>query len=970
MALQLDGTAQSGSGAITNYSLVGGAPAGWDISAMEVRFEDLGTDDAHVYLTGIEYGITQLSSVATGDFSLAATWDNPPQTPDEFTETHVLGTHTVTVASAGQEAYLLDIQSGGAAVVSDPGDLTAYLVDVKSGGALTVQTGGELYAEVLNTAGTTMFETGSLGAITELNVTGGTTTMATPTIEKIDVSAGELNAAGITAADLSIGAAGVVNTSAAVSAENFDLAGTLNRSGAGADRNITVADTLNLESSLDMTGGGTLTTTAATVNVAGGASLKMNHTLAAAEINVAGTVEMQGANVAATGKVELDGATLKTSGTVNVTGDSVDIKNKPNLNVTGGHLTIPSVAPALPLVFDFESGDLTGWTVVPTGAAGNDDTAFEPGRNPNSRENRQQHGSWFVSTRNLSNPNSDWDNYEGIIETYSFIIADQGGGEQINFLIGGGNGEFPGGGDPDSIPNNVCAVTLERQVSPGDWEMIYTRDGNNNWNMWQSSWDTSPYVGDTMRIRIYDTREGSWGFTEADYFQVSSAYVVGLGAFGDLTMAAGSQLTLEGDGGPGTGEAAFDSIVAGHGATIHGGVTAAGTLAPGTSPGTLNIDGNFAMGEGATYQWDHDGTTGDLVAVSGTNGDLDVGADWNLELNLAGYVAVGSHDLMTYTGALSGGGSPMTNVTITASAQGVYGDLYDFGSSTVGSDGDSVFLTLAGAAGITGVVEWVSTTGTEWNVSGSGHWDADIVPTATIAAIVNTDDRVATVTAAMGTQHAHTLIIDGGDVHVNGGDLQVENSTHVVDGSLTVNSQFGAKKLNVAGGTVNLSGASTNVEVEELAVSSGQVNTAADANVTITNKMTLESGTATEYKIDGAPSFAAGGTITPAAAGRLVLDGGTLTIAPPSEGTGEMPTGAVLWLDANDIQGNGTATVNGVPVTNWTDKSGAAHLEPTVAIPRRSYSPTERSATWPPSVSTATTGSRRTSTSTPARGRT
>ena len=56
-----------------------------------------------------------------------------------------------------------------------------------------------------------------------------------------------------------------------------------------------------------------------------------------------------------------------------------------------------------PLVYDFE-GDLNGWTVIPTGAAGNDDTAFASNRNPNSRDNRQQHGSYHISTRNLSTP--------------------------------------------------------------------------------------------------------------------------------------------------------------------------------------------------------------------------------------------------------------------------------------------------------------------------------------------------------------------------------------------------------------------------------------------------------------------------------------------------------------------------------------------------------------------------------------
>ena len=42
-------------------------------------------------------------------------------------------------------------------------------------------------------------------------------------------------------------------------------------------------------------------------------------------------------------------------------------------------------------------------------------------------------------------------------------------------------------------------------------------------------------------------------------------------------------------------------------------------------------------------------------------------------------------------------------------------------------------------------------------------------PGASTTAIVNTDDEVATVTGAMGTQYARTLIIDGGDVSVEQG---------------------------------------------------------------------------------------------------------------------------------------------------------------------------------------------------------
>nr|MBC8374224.1 hypothetical protein [Planctomycetota bacterium] len=111
-----------------------------------------------------------------------------------------------------------------------------------------------------------------------------------------------------------------------------------------------------------------------------------------------------------------------------------------DLNLEGGtiKITAETVLGYIPLTWDFE-GDLNGWTVIPTGAAGNDDNAFADGRNPNGRENRQQHGDYHISTRNLSNPNNDWDNHEGILESPWFIVGDQGGGEEVSFLAGGGD---------------------------------------------------------------------------------------------------------------------------------------------------------------------------------------------------------------------------------------------------------------------------------------------------------------------------------------------------------------------------------------------------------------------------------------------------------------------------------------------------------------------------------------------------
>jgi len=97
----------------------------------------------------------------------------------------------------------------------------------------------------------------------------------------------------------------------------------------------------------------------------------------------------------------------------------------------------------------------------------------------------------------------------------------------------------------------------------------------------------------------------------------------------------------------------------GGGGTIAGAVTAnaGGTIAPGGSAGTLNvgtvaIPSSVTMDAGAIYNWEFDGTRGDLVAVQG---DLTLTAGWKLALAGSGTPAIGAeYDLFTYTDTFYG----------------------------------------------------------------------------------------------------------------------------------------------------------------------------------------------------------------------------------------------------------------------------------------------------------------------------
>ncbi|MDP7286632.1 MAG: hypothetical protein QGH94_01430, partial [Phycisphaerae bacterium] len=238
------------------------------------------------------------------------------------------------------------------------------------------------------------------------------------------------------------------------------------------------------------------------------------------------------------------------------------------VNLDGGTAQFRNAAVVrTPVTYDFESGDLTGWTIVPYSGGGTGDQ-FVGGKQPYSGEAGAQ-GTYTISTyRNEVGLGGD--NLTGIIETDSFVIGEAG---TISFQQAAGSHALSG--DPDSPNANMVGIALERQVGVGDWEMVETATNTgNNWVWKFPSWDTTPYIGDTVRLRIYDTHPGGWGHTAVDDIQISSADVVTYGAlamgsidfivtqtstlraqtilaatFGDLTLTNGTLNITEAVGG-------------------------------------------------------------------------------------------------------------------------------------------------------------------------------------------------------------------------------------------------------------------------------------------------------------------------------------------------------------------------------------------------------------------------------------
>ncbi|MBM4039716.1 MAG: PEP-CTERM sorting domain-containing protein, partial [Planctomycetes bacterium] len=279
---------------------------------------------------------------------------------------------------------------------------------------------------------------------------------------------------------------------------------------------------------------------------------------------------------------------------------------------------------------------------------------------------------------------------------------------------------------------------------------------------------------------------------------VAGLYQAGAGggyrSLGALTMAAGTTLRLNAAG---TGQADFASITAGNGATIQGSATLLGEMAIGSSPGTLNVVGSFAMAAGSTYHWEHDGTTGDRVAVSGSPGTVNVNSAWNLGISLAGPLS-GPYDLITF---------PWTAIPPTVGAVNVLKEnswAQLISSATVGADNDSVFVNLTLAANST----WTS------NVLGQINWQtptnwAGGVPNLTTAAIVQapTATQIATILAGDTGQAQMLIIANNGTVQVNGGGtLQVGSGGIYVDPTGTLRLDEGSTldvaRVNVTGGTL------------------------------------------------------------------------------------------------------------------------------------------------------------------------
>ena len=166
---------------------------------------------------------------------------------------------------------------------------------------------------------------------------------------------------------------------------------------------------------------------------------------------------------------------------------------------------------AIKFTHDFETGDLTGWTIIE-----GDVWNFQPtfGDNPTARNRgmpSQHQGDWWIGGyEKYQGPDNkkgqvaggiQGDTPTGILESIQFKIT----GEKISFMIAGGNHPWVEGGTGYTCANLEIGGKMVRTATGADTETFR-----------EDSWAVSDLKGKMAVIRLYDNNAGGWGHLDFD----------------------------------------------------------------------------------------------------------------------------------------------------------------------------------------------------------------------------------------------------------------------------------------------------------------------------------------------------------------------------------------------------------------------------------------------------------------------
>ncbi|MDI4643512.1 GH32 C-terminal domain-containing protein [Cohnella hashimotonis] len=159
-------------------------------------------------------------------------------------------------------------------------------------------------------------------------------------------------------------------------------------------------------------------------------------------------------------------------------------------------VTTSNAAPVNGLVnHDFESGDLTGWTVVSGNAFSTADVTSDVNWGWGGPFNQS-------GTYHLWSFKDGGDAQTGVLKSVNFTL---GGNGSVDFLIGGGN----------DISNLYISL-----VRVSDGAELFKSTGNNDEAYTRKSWNAAAYVGTSCYIKIVDNATGGFGHVNIDDINV------------------------------------------------------------------------------------------------------------------------------------------------------------------------------------------------------------------------------------------------------------------------------------------------------------------------------------------------------------------------------------------------------------------------------------------------------------------
>ncbi|NQU21909.1 MAG: hypothetical protein HQ567_11555, partial [Candidatus Nealsonbacteria bacterium] len=494
--------------------------------------------------------------------------------------------------------------------------------------------------------------------------------------------------------------------------------------------------------------------------------------------------------------------------------------------------------------------------------------------------------------------------------------------------------------------------------------------GDGKWGT-PNNWNPDPDIPDAMTPA---TINSGTPLVEADH----DALAVRING-GQLTIGAGNTLTLtNGINSAGTLVLENDSLLStGSGsiatAAVDGrgriGVRADNTLdvasvtaVPGKDPGELVKEdaGTLTLHADSIEASNLILADGTMIVVGATNTDFTAAGDGTLHLETAAAAAMGQLILESGTVTLTGapGGITFAGTTVDAPGGGTVGfnhdgslqlnqiDVVSAAAVTISKGGQADLILTDANAGtglqhatfearegrLIGLQDTSNPFGSGTNAAGLSINGGDELVLAAATGPVIYDNALSvlgsgTLTAGaggVGTDGPLTVTLGNAarGVNVAGGATLAIRSTD--DYSLDIAGNLsGGGRISVDEGTVTLSGSAN--AIGSMEVAGGTVSTAG-TDVTLSKRLVIGE---VSYTVSDGNTFRASGTDL-AAASRVTVTGGTLTIGGPPA----VPTdGLELWLDASDVNGDGSAFANGAPVTTWHDKAGSDNPATAVGDP-------------------------------------